>query len=93
MIEQVRAGTPLDAETVGRDDRLGHRVARQHDHHQLRASCCGAALGIFSALSNGISRAFDNAPRRSFLQDKLVGLLLMAHHRGAGGRARSSSGS
>ena len=37
-----------------------------------------SALGIFSALSNGISRAFENAPKRPFWQDKLIGLLLMA---------------
>jgi membrane protein len=36
-----------------------------------------SALGIFSALSNGISRVFENAPKRPFIQDKLVGLLLM----------------
>ena len=35
------------------------------------------ALGMFSALANGISLAFENVPRRPFLQDKLVGLLLI----------------
>jgi membrane protein len=37
-----------------------------------------SGLGIFSALSTGISRVFENAPPRPFLTDKLVGLLLMA---------------
>jgi membrane protein len=36
-----------------------------------------SSLGIFSAMSGGISRAFENAPPRPFLKDKLVGLLLM----------------
>jgi membrane protein len=35
------------------------------------------ALGMFSALANGISLAFENVPRRPFLQDKIVGLLLV----------------
>ena len=76
VIAQVQAGTPLDAETVG-----GVIDAAIASRGTLTIIGFGfllwSALGIFSALSGGISRVFDNAPRRPFLQDKLVGLLLM----------------
>ncbi|MEP7081832.1 MAG: YihY/virulence factor BrkB family protein, partial [Chloroflexota bacterium] len=35
------------------------------------------ALGLFSAMSTGIARVFETAPPRGFVQDKLIGLLLM----------------
>jgi membrane protein len=77
VIEQVQAGTPLDAETVG-----GVIDSAIESRGTLTIVGFGfllwSALGIFSALSSGISRVFENAPRRPFLQDKLVGLLLMA---------------
>ena len=77
VIEQVQAGTPIDAETVG-----GVIDAAIESRGTLTIVGLGllvwSAMGIFSALSNGISRVFENAPRRPFLQDKLVGLLLMA---------------
>jgi membrane protein len=77
VIEQVRAGTPLDAETIG-----GVIDAAIESRGTLTIVGFGfllwSSLGIFSALSGGISRVFENAPRRPFLQDKLVGLLLMA---------------
>ncbi len=76
VIEQVQAGTPLDAETVA-----GVIDAAIESRGTLTIVGFGfllwSALGIFSALSNGISRVFENAPRRPFWQDKLVGLLLM----------------
>ena len=76
VIEQVQAGTPIDAETVA-----GVIDAAIESRGTLTIVGFGfllwSALGIFSALSNGISRVFENAPRRPFLQDKLVGLLLM----------------
>jgi membrane protein len=76
VIEQVQAGTPLDAETVA-----GVIDAAIESRGTLTIVGFGfllwSALGIFSALSNGISRVFENAPRRPFLKDKLVGLLLM----------------
>jgi membrane protein len=76
IIEQVQAGTPLDAETVG-----GVIDAAIESRGTLTIIGFGfllwSALGIFSALSNGISRVFENAPPRPFLQDKLIGLLLM----------------
>lgn len=77
VIEQVRGGTPLDADTIA-----GVIDAAIESRGTLTIIGFGfllwSALGIFSALSNGISRVFENAPRRPFLQDKLVGLLLMA---------------
>ena len=76
VIEQVQAGTPLDAETVG-----GVIDSAIESRGTLTIVSFGfllwSALGIFSALSSGISRVFENAPRRPFLQDKLVGLLIM----------------
>ena len=76
VIDNVSAGSPIDAETVGGiiDSVIESRGA-------MSIISIGfllwSALGIFSALSNGISRVFENAPKRPFLKDKLVGLLLM----------------
>lgn len=76
VIDNVSAGSPLDAETIGGviDSVIESRGA-------MSIISLGfllwSALGIFSALSTGISRVFENAPKRPFLQDKLVGLLLM----------------
>ena len=76
VVEQVEAGSPLDADTVGGiiDSVIESRGA-------MSIISIGflvwSALGIFSALSNGISRVFENAPKRPFLKDKLIGLLLM----------------
>ena len=76
VIEQVQAGTPLDAATVE-----GVIDSAIESRGTLTIISFGfllwSALGIFSALSSGISRVFENAPRRPFVQDKLVGLLLM----------------
>lgn len=76
VIDNVSAGSPIDAETVGGiiDSVIESRGA-------MSIISIGflvwSALGIFSALSAGISRVFENAPKRPFLKDKLVGLLLM----------------
>ena len=77
VVEQVAAGTPLDAETVGG---IIDSVIESRGTITIVsfAFLLWGALGIFSALSTGISRVFENAPRRPFWQDKLVGLLLMA---------------
>lgn len=77
VVEQVAAGSPLDAETVAG---IIDSVIESRGTITIVsfAFLLWGALGIFSALSTGISRVFDNAPRRPFLQDKLVGLLLMA---------------
>jgi membrane protein len=77
VVDNVSAGSPIDAETVGGiiDSVIESRGA-------MSIISVGfltwSALGIFSALSTGISRVFENAPKRPFIQDKLVGLLLMA---------------
>jgi membrane protein len=77
VIEQVRAGTPLDAETIA-----GVIDAAIESRGSMTIIGFGfllwSGLGIFSALSSGISRAFENAPPRAFLMERLVGLLLMA---------------
>ena len=76
VVENVQAGSPLDAETVG-----GVIDAVIESRGAMSIISIGflawSALGVFSALSNGISRAFENAPKRPFLKDKLIGLLLM----------------
>ena len=76
VIEQVNAGSPLDAETVGTiiDSVIESRGAMSAIGIGFLA---WSALGIFSALSTGIGRVFENAPPRPFLKDKLLGLLLM----------------
>ena len=77
VIEQVQAGTPLDAETIASvidsaiESRGGITIVSF-------GFLLWAGLGIFSALTNGIGRVFENAPRRSFVTDKLIGLLLLA---------------
>lgn len=77
VIEQVRAGTPLDTEAIA-----GVIDAAIESRGSMTiigfAFLLWSGLGIFSALSTGISRVFDNAPPRPFLKDKLLGLLLMA---------------
>lgn len=76
VIDQVQAGSPLEPEMVGGvmdaiiDSRGGMTIISF-------AFLAWSALGVFSALSTGIGRVFENAPPRPFLKDKLVGLLLM----------------
>ena len=72
-----RAGTPIDAETIG-----GVIDSAIESRGTITIISFGfllwGALGIFSAMSGGISRAFDNAPPRPFVKERLIGLLLMA---------------
>lgn len=76
VVEQATAGSPLDEETV-----TGIIDAVIESRGAMSIISIGfltwSSLGIFSALSNGISRVFENAPKRPFLKDKLIGLLLM----------------
>jgi membrane protein len=76
VVEQVEAGSPIDPGVV-----RGVIDAVIESRGSMTIIGFGflawGALGLFSALSTGISRAFENAPPRPFLQDKLVGLLLM----------------
>lgn len=77
VIEQIRTGSPLDTDTIAAiidgviESRGGIGLVSG-------AFLLWGALGLFSALNRGISRAFVAAERRGFLQDKLVGLALMA---------------
>src|SRR5688572_6959472 len=65
VIDQVRAGTPLDTETIA-----GVIDAAIESRGSMTIISFGfllwSGLGIFSALSNGISRVFENAPPRPF---------------------------
>ena len=76
VVGQVQAGSPLDGETVGDvidaviESRGGMTI------FSILFLLWGA-LGLFSAMSTGIARVFETAPPRGFVQDKLVGLLLM----------------
>jgi membrane protein len=76
VVELVAEGTPLDEQFIGDiiDSVIDSRGAMSV---VSVAFLLWGALGLFSALSAGISIVFDNAPRRDFLQDKLIGLLLM----------------
>jgi membrane protein len=76
VIEQVAAGTPIDGETVASiiDGAIEARGSLTIVGFALLT---WAGLGVFSALSSGIGRVFEQAPPRSFLMDKLLGLLLM----------------
>jgi membrane protein len=77
VIEEVVAATPLDAATVA-----GVIDATIESRGTLTIIGLGfliwGALGIFSSLANGISLAFEGAPKRPFLKQTLIGLLLMA---------------
>ncbi|MEO8510881.1 MAG: YihY/virulence factor BrkB family protein [Chloroflexota bacterium] len=76
IIDQIQSGTPLDADAIGGvidaviDSRGGITIVGF-------VLLLWSALGVFSALSTGVSRAFSDAPKRGFLADKLVGLLLL----------------
>ena len=76
VVEQVQAGSPLDAETIGGviDSIIASRGGMTIISFAFLA---WSALGVFSALSSGIGRVFENAPPRPFLKDKLIGLVLM----------------
>jgi membrane protein len=77
VLEQVQAGSPLDPATINGvidaviQSRGGITIVSG-------AFLFWSALGVFSSLSSGIERAFESPKRRAFLQDKLIGLFLMA---------------
>jgi membrane protein len=77
VLDQVQAGSPLDRETV-----VGVIDATIESRGGITIITFGfllwSALGVFSAISNGISRAFEVTTPRPFVLDKLVGLALMA---------------
>ena len=77
VLEQVSAGSPLDRETIA-----GVIEAVIESRGGITIISFGfllwSGLGVFSALSTGIGRAFEATEPRPFLADKLLGLLLMA---------------
>jgi membrane protein len=77
VVDLVAEGTPLDEQFIGEiiDSIVASRGAMSAVSVVF---LLWGALGLFSALSAGISIVFDSAPRRGFIQDKMVGLLLMA---------------
>ncbi len=76
VVDQVAAGSPLDPELIGG---VIDAVADSRGCMTIIgfAFLAWSSLGVFSALSGGISRAFENAPPRPFFKDKLVGIILM----------------
>jgi membrane protein len=77
VIDQVQAGSPVDPETVGA---VIDAVIESRGGISLFGLLflVWGALGIFSAMNKGISRAFAAGTPRPFLQDQLLGLTLMA---------------
>ncbi len=77
VLQQIQATTPLDADTIG-------GVIEKIIEARGGVGIVGlvlllwGALGVFAALSRGVSRAFAVAQPRPFVQDKLLGLLLVA---------------
>ena len=76
VIEQVQAGSPLEPDTIA-----GVIDAAIESRGSMTvvsfAFLTWSALGVFAALSRGISQVFEKAPARSFVRDKLLGLVLM----------------
>ena len=77
VLEQVQAGSPLDPATI---NGVIDAVIQSRGGITIisGAFLFWSALGVFSSLSSGIERAFESPTPRPFLQDKLVGLFLMA---------------
>ena len=77
VLEQIQLATPLDADTIGT---VIAKIIESRGSIGLIGIVLLAwgALGLFSALSRGVSRAFSASEPRPLLQDKLLGLVLMA---------------
>ena len=77
VLEQVQAGSPLDAETI---NGVIDAVIESRGGIGLvsGAFLLWSGIGVFSSLSNGISRAFEATQPRPFIKDKLLGLFLIA---------------
>jgi membrane protein len=76
VVEMVAENTPLDPAFVG--ETIDAVIESRGTMSVISiAFLLWGALGLFSALSAGISIVFENAPRRDFIKDKLIGLLLM----------------
>ncbi|HEX9634860.1 MAG TPA: YihY/virulence factor BrkB family protein [Candidatus Limnocylindria bacterium] len=77
IVDQIQAGSPIDPETVGA---VIDAVIESRGGISLFGLIflVWGALGIFSAMNKGISRAFAVGKPRPFLQDQLLGLTLIA---------------
>jgi membrane protein len=77
VIEQVQAASPMEPDTI---EAVIDGVIESRGGVSLvsGAFLLWGALGIFSALNRGIASAFVSTQRRGFVQDKLVGLAVMA---------------
>ncbi len=76
IVDQVSAGSPLDGNTVGRI--IDAVIQGRGGIGFVGALFLGwSALGVFSAMSGGIGRAFAVTKPRGFLAEKLIGLVLM----------------
>src|SRR5919106_2190569 len=77
VLDQLEAGSPLDRETIA--GVIDATIASRGGITIISfAFLLWSGLGVFSAISNGISRAFEVTTPRPFLVDKLLGLALMA---------------
>jgi len=76
IIDQIRAGSPLDASTIGS---IIDAIVKSRGGISLFGLIflIWSALGVFSAVSKGVAKAFAVSRPRPFWQDKLIGLLLM----------------
>jgi len=76
IIEQIRAGSPLDTSTIGS---IVDAIIESRGGISLFGLIflIWGALGFFSAVSRGVAKAFAATTPRPFWQDKLIGLLLM----------------
>ena len=76
VIEQIKAGSPMNADTIGA---VIDAVIASRGGISLFGLIflIWGALGIFSAINQGVARAFSIDERRPFWQEKLIGLLLI----------------
>jgi membrane protein len=77
VVDTVTGATPLDEATI---TSIIDAVIESRGGIGLvsLAFLTWSALGVFSAMNNGIGRAFELAPKRPFWKDKLIGLFIMA---------------
>jgi len=76
VIDRANQGLPVDATAIGN---LIDRAVEARGSVGIIGGVLllWSALGVFGALSSGISRVFIRAPKRAFWKDRLIGLLLL----------------
>ena len=77
IVDQVSAGSPLDADDGGRDHRLGHRRSRRDRLHRRAVPGAGARSASSPPCRAGSAAPSPTSKPRGFLADKLIGLALM----------------